>query len=290
MTAIPTTKQSATSKSFIKRGRAERGVTVTQHPPIMERIAVVLVRPGGDANVGQTARAMKNFGLRRLLLVNPQYTETELCKQYATSAYDIVERAERFDDLEQALAGFHYVIGTTRRIGKFRERFCTSRALADWLLPQLAGDRRAAIVFGNETSGLSKPELDLCNQLVEIATDPGHRSLNLAQAVVILAYELFSRAADVSPQIDKHHPASHDQLQRLYEHMRRIYLEVGFIDRHNPERNMRVLRRLYSRAAPSLREARILHGILADTEWYINHVCKTGERDGYREMAGDGES
>jgi tRNA/rRNA methyltransferase len=265
-------------------------VTETHHPPLMDQIAVVLVRPMGDGNVGQAARAMKNFGLSRLLLVNPQYVETDLLKMMAIGAYDIIERAEVFDSLEAALAGFQFVVGTTRRIGKFRPRFCTSRALPGWLLPQLTGGQRAALVFGNEVNGLDKPELDLCNQLAEVVTDPAHRSLNLAQAVVLIAYELFSAAAQAPAAIDKHTPASHEQMQRLYDHMRRFYLEVGFIDKQNPERNMRQLRRIFARAAPSERELRVLRGIMQDTEWYINHVAKTGKRDGYREVAGDGES
>jgi TrmH family RNA methyltransferase len=264
-------------------------VTETQHPTVMDQIAVVLVRPAGDGNVGQCARAMKNFGMSRMILVDPRYQETDLCKMMAIGAYEIVEGAPRFDDLETALAGFHHVVGTTRRIGKFRKRFCSSKALPAWLLPRLTGGQQTALVFGNEVNGLDNPELDLCNQLVEIVTDPAHRSLNLAQAVVILAYELFSAAAAAPLAIDKHTPAPHGQMQRLYEHLRRFFLEVGFIDKQNPERNMRQLRRIYARAAPSEQELRVLRGMLQDAEWYINHVAKTGVRDGYREMAGDGE-
>jgi tRNA/rRNA methyltransferase len=260
-----------------------------RHPPIMDQFAVVLVRPEGDGNVGQAARAMKNFGIRRLILVNPLYRETDLIKMMSPGAYDIVEDAQRFDDLRQALAGYHFAIGTTRRVGKFRPRFCSSRALPGWLLPQMTGGAQAALVFGNEAHGMDASELDLCNQVVEIITDPAHRSLNLAQAVLVLTYELFSHAVEAPLAPTKHTPAPHDQMQRLYDHMRRLYSEVGFIDRQNPERNMRHLRQVYSRAAPTLRECRILHGIMQDTEWYLNHVAQTGKRDGDREMAGDGE-
>ncbi|MDP8224990.1 MAG: RNA methyltransferase [Candidatus Lernaella stagnicola] len=261
-----------------------------QHPEIMDRIAVVLVRPMGDGNVGQVARAMRNFGMSRLIIVQPQYVETELCRRMAVSAYQLVRDAEYQDDLATALKDFHYVVGASRRLGKFRQRFCSSRALPDWLLPRLADGQTGALVFGNEPSGLNKQEMDLCNELVEIITDPAHRSLNLAQAVLLLAYELFTRACEAPLDVNKHVPAPHDKIRRFYEHMRRVYLEVGFIDKDNPERNMRQLRRLFSRAAPNELEVRILHGLLSDTEWYLKHVAEVGKRDGYREMAGDGES
>ena len=264
--------------------------TPTAHPPVMDQIAVVLVRPAGDGNVGQVARAMRNFGISRLILVQPLYEETEHCRRMAVSAYDIVQEAEVYDDLATALANFHFVVGASRRLGKFRHRFCSSRALPEWLLPQLTGGQTAALVFGNESSGLSKPEMDLCNQLVEIISDPAHQSLNLAQAVIVLAYELFSHAVESPLEVTTHEPADHEKMGRLYDHMRRVYLEVGFIDRENPERNMRQLRRLFSRIAPSELEVRIFHGILSDTEWYLKHVAETGKRDGYREMVGDGES
>jgi TrmH family RNA methyltransferase len=264
-------------------------LTATAHPPILDQFAVVLVRPMGDGNVGQVARAMKNFGLSRLILVDPRYTETDLCKMMAIGAYEIVQQAERAPSLAKALAPFQFAVGFSRRVGKFRQRFCSSRALPGWLLPQMTGGAQAALVFGNEVNGLSQAELDACNQLVEVITDPAHRSLNLAQAVVLIAYELFSHAACAPLAVTRHEPASYERMERLYAHMRRLYLEVGFVDRQNPARILRQLRRLYSRAAPTEQEARILHGVLQDTEWYLEHVKKTGKRDGYREVAGDGE-
>ncbi len=256
----------------------------------MDQISVVLVRPAGDGNVGQVARAMRNFGMSHLIIVQPLYVETELCRRMAVSAYRIVQQAEMQDDLRTALKDFQYVIGASRRIGKFRQRFCSSRALPGWLLPRLTGGQRAALVFGNEADGLSKTEMDLCNELVEVITDPSHRSLNLAQSVLILAYELFSQAADSPFEIDKHQPADHDKMRRMYDQMQDIYSEVGFIDRDNPGRNMRQLRRLFSRAAPTETEVRIMRGILSDTEWYFKRLVKTGIRNGNRKMAGDGES
>jgi len=261
-----------------------------QHPEVLDRIAVILVRPTGDGNVGQVARAMRNFGLSRLILIDPPDLDTELARKMATRSYDLVENAEVYDTLSEALQDFHFVAGTSRRLGRFRRRFCTSQALPQWLLPQMGADNRAALVFGNEVNGLSMEEMDLCNQLVEVETDPAHRSLNLAQAVVIVAYELFSHAAETPADTDAYTPADHKTMESMYEHMRRIYLEIGFLDDDNPERIIRALRRLYSRAAPDDREVRILRGILQDTEWYLNRVAKKGVRDGHREMARDGES
>jgi TrmH family RNA methyltransferase len=261
-----------------------------RHPAVLDQIAVVLVRPAGDGNVGQTARAMKNFGLSRLLLVQPCDVDTDFCRQMAPNAYEIVQRAARHETLADALADFEFVVGTSRRIGKFRPRFCTSKTLPGWLLPRLTDGQTAALVFGNEADGLSNEELDRCARLVEIETDPAHRSLNLAQAVCVLTYELFAAAVESPNETNPHRPASHGLLERMFAHMRRIYLEIDFLSPQNPEAIMRTLRRLFLRAEPDEREVRILRGILQNTEWYLNHVAETGERDGYREVAGDGES
>jgi len=261
-----------------------------QQPTLMSQFSVVLVRSEGDGNVGQAARAMRNFGLREMILVQPQFVETELCKCMAAGSYHLVRDAKRIDNLQEALADFHFVIGFSRRLGKFRKRFATSRALPGWLLPQMTGGQRTALVFGNEVSGLDKSELDLCNQLVEIVADSNCGSLNLAQAVLVILYELYSHVQETSLQVTEREPASHDIMQRLLNHMRRIYLEIGFFDKNNPARTMRQLRRLYARIAPTQGEVMFLHGILQDTEWYINHVAETGVRDGYREVVGNGES
>jgi TrmH family RNA methyltransferase len=260
-----------------------------RHPAALDPIAVVLVRPQGDGNVGQAARAMKNFGLSRLLLVQPCNVDTDFCRQMAPNAYEIVERAEHHTTLTEALAGFEYVVGTSRRIGKFRPRFSTARALPGWLLPRLTGDKTAALVFGNEADGLSNEELDVCARLVEVETDPAHRSLNLAQAVCLVAYELFAAAVETPGELSPHRPASHGILERMFAQMRRMYLEIGFLAPQNPDAIMRTLRRLFLRAEPDEREVRILRGIMQDTEWYLDHVAKTGVRDGYREVAGHGQ-
>lgn len=260
-----------------------------KHPPMLDHITVVLVRPVGDGNLGQVARAMKNFGLSKLRLINPCDFDTDLCRRMATNSYEILENARIFADLKSALADLTYVVGTSRRLGKNRERFGTSAALPAWLLPKLTGDLQAALVFGNESAGLDNDELDLCQFQVEIETDPAHRSLNLAQAVLVLAYELFKAAAHVPTEIDKIRPARHEQTEQLYAQMRETYLEIGFLAPENPEHVMRALRRLYGRAQISEREVRILRGVLSDMNWYLDHVSKKGERDGYREVVGDSE-
>ena len=260
------------------------------HPTVLDQIAVVLVRPAGDGNVGQAARAMKNFGLSRMLLVQPCNVDTDFCRQMAPNAYEIVRQAEHHATLADALAGFEFVVGTSRRTGKFRPRFCTSKSLPEWLLPRVGEGKTAALVFGNEADGLSNEELDLCARVVEVETDPAHRSLNLAQAVCVITYELFAAAIQTPTAMTPRRPASHGIMERMFQHMRRMYLEVGFLSPQNPEAIMRTLRRIYLRAEPDEREVRILRGILQDTEWYLDHVAKTGVRDGYREVARDSES
>jgi len=243
---------------------------------LLDRIAVVLVEPREPGNIGAAARAMANMGLSRLVLVRPPDHLVPDAYRMALAAKPILEGAVVAADLGEALAGFGFVAGTTRRGGSGRRGRITPRALAAEL-PAVAEANEAALLFGREDSGLTNEELRFCQRLVTIPSSAGFGSLNLSQSVLVLAYEIFlaSGAAEVQPAGRRR--ATTVELESLYGHMERVLLDIGYLHKENPARMMRVFRRLLGRAGADEREVRALRGIFRQVSWYAG---RQGERPG----------
>ena len=157
----------------------------------LENISIVLVEPQIPENIGSTVRAMNNMGIRNLILVSPKNCDLSRILKTATgSSADLVERMEFFEDLRRALERFHYVVGTTARTGSLRPALTNPRSLAESLIP-LSQENLIAILFGPEDRGLSNEHLRYCHTLSTIPT-ADFASLNLAHAVMVVCYELFS--------------------------------------------------------------------------------------------------
>lgn len=234
---------------------------------MLEKIAIVLVEPREPGNIGAAARAMANMGLTRLVLVRPPpYLVGEAFKM-ALAARPILESAVVTDNLGEAVAGFGLVAGTTRRGGAGRRGRVSARELAAEL-PGVAGDNEVAILFGREDSGLTNGELQYCQRLVTIPSSGGFGSLNLAQSVLVVAYEIFLVAGTSPDAVASGRRASSAELEGLYGQTERLLLEIGYLDPANPARMMRVFRRLLGRAGPDSREVRALRGILRQLAWY----------------------
>lgn len=238
---------------------------------MLGKIAIVLVEPREPGNIGAAARAMANMGLSRLVLVRPPDHLVGDAFKMALAARPILESAIVADDLGEALAGFGFVAGTTRRAGSSRRGRVTPRELAAEL-PAIASDNDAAILFGREDSGLTNAELQYCQRLVTIPSSAGFGSLNLAQSVLTVAYELFlaadTRAAGAAAASWRR--ASSADLEGLYGQMEGALLQIGYLDPANPARMMRVFRRLLGRAGLDVREVRALRGIFRQMAWYTN--------------------
>lgn len=230
---------------------------------ILNQIEFILVRPSHPGNIGATARAMKNMGLTQLRLVAPSLFPHPDATARAAGADDVLSEAKIFQTLTDALAGSNYVIATSARARRLDWPVMTPREAAERVLERACAGR-AAIVFGAERSGLSNEDLEQCNAAIAIPTDPSFSSLNLAAAVQIMAYEIWSRGAPRSPipnSGDKDDlPVNHAKMEGLYEHLERALSHSGFFDSGNPEIVMRRLRRLFSRAALTQRELNILRG------------------------------
>src|SRR5919108_6040479 len=183
-------------------------------PAVLDNIRVVLVEPQHAGNIGGVARAMKNMALSRLVLVNPADHLAMEARMMAMHALDILQQAQVVDTLSQAVAGAGYVVGPTRRLGKARQAQHTSRTIAPLLL-ELAGSNPVALVFGREDSGLSNDELARCHELISIPAHPTFGSLNLAQAVLLVCYELYVSTA-TQPRVSPPMLATTAEVERLY--------------------------------------------------------------------------
>ena len=179
----------------------------------------------------------------------------------------MLERATVVESLSEAIADCVYVVGTSARARAIDWPSMEPRACAAKLRAE-AQRGPVAVVFGPEKSGLSNADLDLCDTLLTIPTDPDFSSLNLAMAVQVVSYEL--RAAQ-EPAIDPEERsgtplATSGDVERFYEHLERVLTDIGFLDPDNPRHLMRRLRRLFIRARPDQNEINILRGILTAVE------------------------
>jgi tRNA/rRNA methyltransferase len=232
----------------------------------LDNIAVVLHRPRYPENIGASARAACNMGVRRLIVVDPEDFDSDRVLRMATHvASTLVENMEVYEDLETALASFQYVVGTTARVGGRRPTLPDPRQMAEKLVP-ISQKNLTAFLFGPENAGLTNAELGLCHAVVTIPT-AGFTSLNLAQAVMVLCYEacLASRAARTgfAPRL-----ATRRELEDMYGHLRTTFVNINFINPENPDYWMEDIRRFFSRIDMRARDVRMIRGICRQIEWY----------------------
>jgi tRNA/rRNA methyltransferase len=234
----------------------------------IEDVRIVLVCPQGLMNVGSVARAMKNMGFRELALVDPAASPMHAdALVMAVRARDVLEHALIFPHLADAVADCTWVIGTTRRRGKGRGGGIDPRQMGAEIADR-APRNKVAVVFGPEDRGLTNRDLDLCHRLVTIPAHEEYGSLNLAQAVMIVCYEIYLAVHHGETASRSSRLATSQELEGMYEHMEETLLRVGFLDQNNPKRMMAVLRRIFSKAQLDSREVRVLRGICRQANWY----------------------
>lgn len=232
----------------------------------LDAISIILVKPKFHENIGSVARAMKNMGLSRLTLVNGCSPLHPTAYKLASGAEDILERAEEFPSLKEAVSDMGCLVGMTSRGGKARSPLLTPEALAKKLIP-LSLKNSIGLAFGSEREGLTNEELSLCHLYVRIPSMASFPSLNLAQAVMVVVYELFQSSSNISKQ-----PVSlarAEQMERMFEHMGKTLLDIGFLEANNPKRIMRTLRRLFGRSQMDEREVQIIHGIWSKMDHHL---------------------
>ncbi len=237
---------------------------------MLANIRVVLLNTSHPGNIGAAARAMKTMGLTRLYLLNPKHFPAAEATARASGADDVLANATVCTDLRDALAGSKLVIGASARCRSIpcpviEPESCAKRLFAE----SERGD--VAILFGCERSGLSNEEIDRCQFLVQIPSNPDYGSLNLAAAVQIISYEILMahrahEKSDVAAGSVDYQPAAAEEMERFYEHLERVLIQLGFLNPDNPRMLMRRLRRFYNRARPDENEINILRGILSASE------------------------
>jgi TrmH family RNA methyltransferase len=207
---------------------------------------------------------MKNMGLTRLRLVQPQSYPSAEATARASGADDLLAGAACFETLDDALADARLVIGVSARSRSLPVPTLDPRGCAA-LVAEQAQSGDVAIVFGRERIGLTNEELDRCHYLVQIPANPDYPSLNLAAAVQVVAYELRMRVSDGEMHTaadGRSAYATAAQMEQFYEHLQQVLVDLEFLDPDNPRQLMRRLRRLFGRARPDQNEMNILRGIL----------------------------
>lgn len=233
--------------------------------PRLGRVRIVLINTTHPGNIGATARAMKVMGLDALHLVTPKVFPSADATALASGADDLLARATVHDSLDGALEGCVLALGTSARLRSLPMPQMDARRAAGHALESAAvGD--VAILFGREAIGLTNEEMQRCHQLVHIPSNPEYSSLNLAQAVQVLAYELrmaaLGEAGRARPPADWA-PVDGRQMALFYEHLEQTLLDLRFLNPAQPKKLMMRLRRLFNRAQPDDNEMNILRGILA---------------------------
>lgn len=240
--------------------------------------AVILVRPREDGNVGSAARAMANMGLSELVLVEPATPLGVLGHAFAKGADHVVAGLRRVPSLEEAATGYHRVVGTvSARARSGGRQVLTPRELPPLLAADPPGSR-AALVFGPEVSGLTNEELALLDPLVNVPCDPVQPTLNLAQSVLVLAYELHlarirrgeAEPADFPEGVPE--PATQEQVKALFDHVLDLLHRVRFARDDTFNQVRRELRQLLARAAVSEREVTLLRGVVRKIEWQLDRL------------------
>ena len=246
----------------------------------LHNIRVVLVEPGTPGNIGAVARAMKTTGLRDLVLVNPGAWDTPEARWLAHGSGEVLDSCEVVDDLATAVAPAHIVVGTTHRVGRFREVNSKHRQAIAALAPH-AYHQRIALVFGREKDGLWRSELQHCHQLLRIPSAVSFPSLNLSHAVQLIAYEFFHALQEARPAPARELATALER-EHLYRHLGEALAAVEFRPYNDDPSNFeRTVRRVFSRILLEKRDAMVIHKICGQIQRFAaRHHPPESERSG----------
>lgn len=232
----------------------------------MENVAIILVGTKYPGNIGSVARAMFNMGLRQLILAAPQCTINAESYRMAKSGKTILDSARTYRSLKSALRGIRLLVGTTGKSGGYRTQAHAPRFLAPRILNH-AEQQKVGILFGPEDTGLVDDDLQLCQLLIRIPTQLKANSINLAQAVMVICYELLLGSLKREPaRVPR--LASLDQIEAMYSQLEKALLDIGFLQPQNAKHMMLTLRQMLGRAGLESSDVGILRGIARQIGWY----------------------
>ncbi|KTC81806.1 tRNA (cytosine(32)/uridine(32)-2'-O)-methyltransferase TrmJ [Legionella cincinnatiensis] len=246
----------------------------------LNSIRIILVATSHPGNIGSTARAMKTMGLKSLYLVKPKSFPDLRAQEMAAGADDLLASARVTESLDEALVGCQLILGTSARPRGISLPGLTPSSCAD-LVNQQADKTQIALVFGREHAGLTNEELLKCHYHINIPSNPEYSSLNLAQAVQIIAYELrmklLAPKAEVALRQDEY--ATAEDIEQFYEHLKEVFIEIQFLKASNPRRLMQRVRRLFNRASLEKMEVNLLRGMLSQVQKSIEWASKRGRSE-----------
>ncbi|KTD55645.1 methyltransferase [Legionella santicrucis] len=246
----------------------------------LNSIRIILVATSHPGNIGSTARAMKTMGLKSLYLVNPKSFPDLRAQEMAAGADDLLASAIVTGSLDEALVGCQLILGTSARPRGISLPGLIPSSCAD-LVYQQADKTQIAIVFGREHAGLTNEELLKCHYHINIPSNPEYSSLNLAQAVQIIAYELrmklLAPKAEVALRQDEY--ATAEDIEQFYEHLKEVFIEIQFLKTSNPRRLMQRVRRLFNRVSLEKMEVNLLRGMLSQVQKSIEWASKRGRSE-----------
>ena len=232
------------------------------------QIGIILVGPKFPENIGASARIASNFGIAELLIVSDEMFDQERMLKMAThKAAHLIRKMRVYRTTAEAAASFHFIVGTTARQGRHRPQDQTPREVMAEIAPLSAGNR-IGLMFGPEDTGLSNEDLDFCQFASTIPT-AGFSSLNLAQAVAIHCYELYT-AVNTNPfaAIPKSEFANSFDLEGMYEHIEETLTGVTFLHDTNRIYWMRNIRQFLGRVRLKKKEASMIRGICRKLLWH----------------------
>ena len=234
----------------------------------LDKINIVLVETSHPGNIGASARAIKNMGIKKLSLVGPKEFPHETAYYRAKAAKDILDSAKEFKTLEEAISGSSLVIGTSARNRKVPWPLMTPKESCKKLASVISdSNNTVSVIFGREDRGLTNDELSLCSHHVFIPTDDEYSSLNLAQAVQVMSYELRMTLLDrldlTSEQNWDVPLAETQEITNLINHFDQLMKEVDFYDEENPRQLLTRVKRFFRRSEIDHMESNIFRGLFA---------------------------
>jgi tRNA/rRNA methyltransferase len=243
----------------------------------LKNISIILNRPRYPENIGAAARAMRNMGFERLIVVDPQnYDMSRVLKMATHAAVEVVEQIQVYEDLQTALEPLSYIIGTTARLGGQRQLVGSAARLAQKLAP-ISKENQVALLFGPEDRGLTNEDIRLCHELVNIPTAE-FSSLNLAQAVMVVCYEL-RRYNQPGGKTFVPRLANRHELDGMYAQLKDILVRISYIQPDNPDYFMNNLRHFGTRLKLRAKEVSIIRGICRQIDWYGKKCYRDGQQD-----------
>jgi TrmH family RNA methyltransferase len=247
---------------------------------VLERIVVVLDHPKDLVNVAGVVRVMMNFGLSKLRLVRPDEFDAWRIGGIAHRSQEITGSTSIHETLDDAMADVSFIVGTTARGRTAGRTYERPRDVATHVTRRTA-DGLVAILFGREDRGLTNEALDRCHAVTIIPTDPEYPSLNLAQACLLMAYEIFLAAGGGTEPLPKGRratrPPTQEELENAFEALEAGLARIDFFKSRKPETVMRTLRTILSKAEPDLRESRLIAAIGHEIRHKVDRVARQAE-------------